>query len=77
MDDSKQTFGTTDVALAAFLITHGYKCSQIHRAQSRGTFVFLNVDAELIDQYDRDEAVVNPRQFYDNIRHVISTVKRG
>lgn len=77
MGEPKQTFGTTDVALAAFLITHGYRCSQIQRAQSKGTFVFLDVDTDLIDQYDRDEAMVNPRQFYDNIRHVISTVKRG
>ena len=69
-------YKTTDIVLAAFLKVNGVSMSQIEKVGQRGTFVFTDVDSELLSAYDLGNATVEPVAFNNSIKQLTTSVRR-
>ena len=67
---------TTDIALAAFLKAKGFTLEEISITGRQGTFVFSDVDTELVNQYFIGNALVEPVAFHNAIRQLTTACKR-
>lgn len=67
---------TTDICLAASLRLHGYPLDSIRREDRRGTFVFLDVDVDLVTKYTLGQLLVEPNAFNGAIKFLTMAVKR-
>lgn len=69
-------YKTTDIVLAAFLKLSGCSMSGIEKQGQKGTFVFTDVDLELVKEYDLGKARVEPVAFNNTIKQLTTSVKR-
>jgi hypothetical protein len=72
MQDDK-FFKTTDIGLAAFLLTDGIELSGINKDSSnRGTFLFPNTEKclRLVSSFSQMEARVEPVKFQASIKQL-------
>ena len=72
----KNNFETVDIILAAYLKVKGYKLLEIIRHGNRGTFLFIDVPAELVTEYDLGQAVVEPKALNNEIRALTTAARR-
>jgi len=57
-------FRTSDMPLIAFLRYNKYTVQKIEKVNNyKAEFVFLDVDRELLEQFNTDNTLVEPRQF--------------
>jgi hypothetical protein len=69
-------YKTSDIVLAAFLRLSGCQMLGIEKQGSKGTFVFTEVDDELIRTYDLGQAQVEPVAFNNMIKQLTTSVRR-
>ena len=69
-------FETTDIVLAAYLKTKGYKLIDILKNGNKGTFVYGNVDDEVINAYDLGQALVEPKTLNYEIKALTTAARR-
>lgn len=69
-------YKTSDIVLAAFLKISGCQMTKIEKQGQKGTFVFANVDQDLIQSYDLGDARVEPVAFNNMIKQLTTSVKR-
>ena len=69
-------YKTTDIVLAAYLRLNECVMLNIEKIGLRGTFVFENVDDDLITAYDLGRALVEPVAFNNMIRQLTTSVRR-
>lgn len=67
---------TTDIILAAALKVLGVKMSHIEKNGNKGTFVFLNVDQKIVDDYDLGNLRVEPVAFNTAIKQLTTATRR-
>lgn len=69
-------YKTSDIVLAAFLKMSGCLMTGIEKQGQKGTFVFTNLDMELVKDYDLGKARVEPVAFNNTIKQLTTSVKR-
>ena len=69
-------FKTTDIVLAASLKVLGARMSHIEKNGNKGTFVFIDVDAKIIDDYDLGNIRVEPIAFNAAIKQLTTATRR-
>lgn len=69
-------YKTSDIVLAAFLRLSNCQMLGIEKQGSKGTFVFGDVDDELIRTYDLGQAQVEPVAFNNMIKQLTTSVRR-
>jgi len=67
---------TTDIVLAAYLKVQGYKMIEILKNGNKGTFVFVDVQDEIINEYDLGQAKVEPRALNYEIKALTTAARR-
>ena len=71
-----EVFKTTDIVLAAVLKLKGYELDEIIRNGNKGTFVFADVDDEVIEEFDLGKSRVEPVTFNNAIKQLTTSVRR-
>ena len=69
-------FKTTDICLAAVLRINGYKLGHIELEGKRGLFFFADVKQNLIDHYNLDQVLVEPKELNHQIRKLTTSIKQ-
>lgn len=69
-------FETTDIILASYLKTKGYRLIEIMKNGNKGTFVYGNVDADIINEYDLGQALVEPKALNYEIKALTTAARR-
>jgi hypothetical protein len=69
-------FETTDIVLAAYLKTMGFKLIEIMKNGNKGTFVYGGVDEEIINEYDLGQASVEPKSLNYEIKALTTAARR-
>lgn len=69
-------YRTSDIVLAACLRLNEVELISIEVTGNKGTFVFANVDAEFINDYDLGRRQVEPVAFNNMIKQLTTSVKR-
>jgi hypothetical protein len=72
----KTEFSTSDLVIAAYLLTAGHPIDRIIKDGNKGTFVFKGVDPALITIFDLGSARIEPQAFHNNVRHLSNAVRR-
>jgi len=76
MSEIYQEYATTDIILAAVLREGGYDLDRIKIDRRTGIFYFLNVDKEILQNYDTGKLCVEPVSFNNAIKTLTTAVKR-
>lgn len=71
-----EEYNTTDIILAACLRLNNYEMTEIKVEGNKGTFCFVNVDQEVISEYDLGKAQVEPVAFNNMIKQLTTSVRR-
>ncbi len=71
-----KTFETSDIVIAAALKVNGYKLDCIQKEGRRGVFCFLEVDDDILTDYDLGNLLVEPISFNNAIKALTTAVKR-
>lgn len=69
-------YQTTDIILAAALISCGHPIQDIQRVGSKGTFIFDDVPKQWLLDYDTRKILVEPVAFHAGIRQLTTACKR-
>lgn len=69
-------FETTDIVLAAYLKTKGYKLIEILKNGNKGTFVYGGVDVNVVNEYDLGQALVEPKSLNYEIKALTTAARR-
>lgn len=69
-------FRTTDIVLASCLKLHGYELKQIVCKGKQGTFVFVDVEQLVIEDFNCGRIHVDPVLFYGTVRQLSASVVR-
>lgn len=67
---------TSDIILAACLRLHQYPLISIELSGNKGTFVFENVEEQLVTEYDLGNLLVEPVSFNNTIKQLTTSVRR-
>lgn len=80
-DYNNDTFQTYDLALASALVSKGFSISGIEKTQygGRAAFVFdrSNKLDEVIQAYWSDQLKVNPKAYFDVLKHIKTRLYSG
>lgn len=71
-----EDFKTSDIVLAACLRLKDVDLIKIELVGNKGIFIFSNVDADFIDDYDLGRVQVEPVTFNNTIKQLTTSVKR-
>ncbi len=71
-----ESFKTSDIVLAAVLRLSDIELIDIEVAGTKGTFIFTNIDADFLIQYDLGKASVEPVAFNNMIKQLTTSVRR-
>ena len=71
-----EIFKTTDIILSAVLKLKGYEMIEIVRNGNKGTFVFVDVDSDDVNEFDLGKARVEPVTFNNPIKQLTTSVRR-
>lgn len=69
-------FGTPDIVLAATLKTLGYSLSRIEKSGNKGTFYFMDIPNEIINEFDMGQCKIEPISFNNHIKSLTTAVRR-
>lgn len=69
-------FKTDDIVLAATLKCNNVTMVTIEKRGDKGTFIFDNVPAMLVTNYDLGKTTVEPISFNSNIKALTTAVRR-
>lgn len=69
-------YKTTDIILAACLRLNNHQLLSIEVNNTKGTFVFENVDKQLLADYDLGKVRVEPVSFNNTIKQLTTSVRR-
>lgn len=69
-------FRTTDIVLAACLKLYQYEMVDIEVEGNKGTFVFLNVDRDIMTSYGAGRCKVEPQNFNNVVKQLTTSVRR-
>ena len=69
-------YRTTDIILAAYLRLEGVQMLRIEKQGNKGTFVFEDVDQNVVEAYDLGRARVEPVAFNNQIKQLTTSVRR-
>lgn len=74
MTENYKQYKTFDMALASALVAYGFGITNIERTQYGGkvSFIFDHRDGldETIQTYWADELKINPRTYFDAMKHI-------
>lgn len=73
---AKRTIETQDIVLAAALKVLGYRLDTIEKVGNKGIFFFLDVDDEVINDYDLGHLKVEPVSFNSAIKALTTASRR-
>lgn len=72
-----QLFRTSDLVLIAFLRYNGYSVQKIEKINDyKAEFIFVDVDRELLEKFNTDNTLVEPRQFSSIMHQQMQSAKR-
>lgn len=71
-----ESFKTSDIVLAAVLRLNDIELIDIEVMGSKGTFIFTNIDADFLVQFDLGKALVEPVAFNNMIKQLTTSVRR-
>jgi len=81
MITNEDEYSTNDLAIAAVIVDHGYPVKDIDRSNpKRVIFIFSDENKTislLVDGYWQNILLVNPRGYFDTIKHLKSRVYGG
>lgn len=70
-------FTTSDMPLIAFLRYNGYTVQKINKINNyKAEFIFLEVDRQLLEDFNTDKTMVEPRQFAAIMHQQMQSAKR-
>lgn len=69
-------YKTSDIILAAYLRLNNFSMSRIEKQGNKGTFVFENVDMDVVNTYDFGNAAVEPVAFNNMVKQLTTSVRR-
>lgn len=69
-------YRTPDIVLAAYLKLAGVAMQRIEKQGQKGTFVFEDVNEEVIRTFDLGKAQVEPVSFNNMIKQLTTSVRR-
>jgi hypothetical protein len=69
-------FETTDIVLAAYLKTEGFKLIEILKNGNKGTFIFEGIDENIINEYDLGQSSVEPKSLNYEIKTLTTAARR-
>jgi hypothetical protein len=69
-------YKTSDIILAACLKLNDYDMVMIEKEGNKGTFVFADVDADFVTEYDLGKVCVEPVEFNNAIKQLTTSVRR-
>ena len=69
-------YRTTDIVLAAFLKINNCSMVSIEKQGQKGTFVFENIDENLIKTFHLSQALVEPVAFHATIKQLTTSVRQ-
>lgn len=69
-------FETSDIVLAAYLKTRGLQLQDIIKNGNKGTFVFHNINEQIIEEYDLGNSIVEPRSLNNEIKSLTTAARR-
>mgnify|MGYP003598739579 CR=1 FL=1 len=67
---------TTDIVLAAYLKVKGYRLIEILKNGNKGTFIFIEVPEDVINEYDLGQAEVEPKALNYEIKALTTAARR-
>ena len=67
---------TTDIVLAAYLKVKGFRLIEILKNGNKGTFIFLEVPDDIINDYDLGQASVEPKALNYEIKALTTAARR-
>ena len=67
---------TTDIVLAAYLKARSFKMVEILKNGNKGTFVFVDVPDETINEYDLGQAKIEPKSLNYEIKALTTAARR-
>lgn len=71
-----EKYETNDILLAATLIYSGWDLEDMFVNGTKGTFVFYDVDDEIISQYNLGKCRVEPIEYNNKIKQLTTSVRR-
>jgi hypothetical protein len=69
-------FRTTDIVLAAYLRLNNLPMARIAKVGTKGTFIFLDVPSDFVQDFDLGNAKVEPIAFNNMIKQLTTSVRR-
>ena len=72
----KKEFETQDIVLAASLKLYDYELVGITKNGNIGTFVFIGVDDNFLNDYNLEKVKVSPVAFNNVIKQLTTSVRR-
>jgi hypothetical protein len=69
-------YKTTDIVLAATLRLKNHQLVDIELRGKQGTFVFLDVEQEFLDDFDLGKHLVEPISFNGEIKSLTTIIRR-
>lgn len=69
-------YKTSDIILAACLRLNGFILNTIELHGTKGIFVFDDVDADFVTDYDLGKTLVEPVSFNNTIKQLTTSVRR-
>lgn len=72
----KRHIETSDIVLAASLKVKGYKLDKIEKQGNRGIFCFLDVDDNILSEFDLGKCLVEPVSFNNAIKALTTATRR-
>lgn len=72
----KRHIETSDIVLAASLKAKGYKLDKIEKQGNRGIFCFLDVDVNILSEFDLGKCLVEPVSFNNAIKALTTATRR-
>lgn len=71
-----ESYKTTDIILAAVLRLGDVEMIDIEIIGNKGTFVFTNVNEDILHQYDFGKCSVEPVAFNNMVKQLTTSVRR-
>lgn len=72
----KITYSTQDIVLAAALKVLGFKMDRIEKTGNKGTFCFVDIDQDVLQQFDLGKLLVEPVAFNMAIKALTTATRR-
>ncbi|MGI0076578.1 MAG: DUF5659 domain-containing protein [Nitrosopumilaceae archaeon] len=72
----KKQYETSDIVLAACLKINGFNMTTINVSGTKGTFVFDDVPAKFLTDFDLGHILVEPVSFYNQVKQLTTSVRR-